>query len=72
MRKRVYPFLAELAEQSLLQSDEWQQLPAVRAGAVTVPFVASDPNLADLLTTSICTPRFSQLAARLRAWTMAC
>ena len=45
---------------------------AVRAGEVTVPFVASDANLADLLTKSVCTPRFSQLAARLRAWTMAC
>ena len=45
---------------------------AVRASEVSVAFVSSDSNLADLLTKTVCTPRFLTLAARLREWTMAC
>ena len=44
----------------------------MRASEVSVAFVSSDSNLADLLTKTVCTPRFLTLAARLREWTMAC
>ena len=45
---------------------------AVRAGAVTVPYVASDANLADCLTKILSTaPRFEWATSRLRSWVMA-
>ena len=45
---------------------------AGRANEGAGAFVSSDSNLADLLTKTVCTPRFLTLAARLREWTMAC
>ena len=45
---------------------------ALRAGLVTVPYVASEANLADVLTKILPTaPRFEWASARLRSWCMA-
>ena len=45
---------------------------AVRAGAITVPHVSSEANLADCLTKLLpSSPRFDWAAARLRSWVMA-
>ena len=45
---------------------------AVQAGCVTVPYVASDANLADSLTKILPTaPRFEWAVSRLRSWVMA-
>ena len=44
----------------------------LRAGFVTVPYVASDANLADVLTKILPSPsRFEWASARLRSWGMA-
>ena len=46
---------------------------AVTAGYVTVPYVASDANLADALTKTLPTAsRLEWAASRLRSWIMAC
>ena len=45
---------------------------AIQSGHVTVPYVASESNLADALTKIIPAPaRFAWAAAHLRSWTMA-
>ena len=45
---------------------------ALRAGFVSVPYVASDANLADVLTKILPSPaRFEWASARLRSWGMA-